>query len=140
MSVLIDTSVWSLALRRQRRDLSSLEKSLVFRCRDLTIAGEACLIGPILQETLSGISAPEAFQQVKTRLVCVREVSITAGTFILAAEFFNTCRRHGITPEAIDMTICAGAHLHGAPIFTTDPDFPRYARHLPIALYAWAKL
>ena len=93
MSVLIDTSVWSLALRRQRRDLNELERVLVYRCRDLTAAGEACLIGPILQETLSGISEPETFQQVRDRLICVRELPVIVDTFSLAAEFFNTCRR-----------------------------------------------
>ena len=53
-----------------------------------------------------------------------------------ASEFFNACRSAGIAADAIDMTICAAAHVHGTSIFTTDPDFPRYAKHLPITLYA----
>jgi predicted nucleic acid-binding protein len=55
--------------------------------------------------------------------------------FDLAAEFYNICRANGIAPEAIDMTICAAANVQGTPIFTTDPDFPRYAAHLPITLH-----
>jgi predicted nucleic acid-binding protein len=135
MSVLIDTSIWALALRRARYDLNPVEKSLVFQCRDLTISGKAVLIGPILQETLSGIPDPTKFEQVKARLLCIRELALKPATFVVAAEFFNTCRRHGIAPGPIDMTICAAAHLHDVHIFTTDPDFLRYAQLLPIGLH-----
>jgi len=135
MSVLIDTSVWSLSLRRLRRDLNPKERAIVFRCRDLTVAGEAIVIGPICQETLSGIAEREAFERVRERLALIDELPVTMETFILGAEFYNVCRGRGIVPEAMDMTICAAAYLSDTAIFTTDPDFPRYARHLPIALH-----
>lgn len=135
MSVLIDTSIWSLALRRRRKDLNPTERGIVFRCRDLIIAGQASLIGPICQETLSGIGDPTVFERLNERLVRITELPLTLEICVLAAEFFNTCRRHGLTAEAVDMTICAAAHFHAVPIFTTDPDFARYAKRLPILLY-----
>jgi predicted nucleic acid-binding protein len=134
MSVLIDTSVWSLALRRRRRDLNPEERTVVFRCRDLAIAGETCLIGPILQEVLSGIAESKVFDQIKARLALVDMLPLTIETFTLAAEFFNACRSSGVAPGLIDMMICATAHLHNTPILTADPDFSRYARLLPIPL------
>lgn len=52
-----------------------------------------------------------------------------------AAEFFNTCRAKGVSGTSIDFLLCAIAHRTGISIFTTDADFPRYARHLPIRLH-----
>jgi predicted nucleic acid-binding protein len=135
MSVLVDTSVWSLALRRRRRDLSSGERAIVFRCRDLAIAGETCLIGPILQETLSGIVDPGVFEDIRERLLLVEELPLNSDAFVLAAEFYNTCRAAGIAATPVDMMICAASHVHATPILTTDPDFLHYAKHLPIALH-----
>ncbi len=48
---------------------------------------------------------------------------------------FNLCRSHGINGSHVDMLLCALAHRNGVPIFTTDGDFPDYARHLPIHLH-----
>ena len=135
MSILIDTSIWSLALRRHRRDLNPAERAVVLHCRELIIKGEANLIGAICQEALSGIPDKKVFEQVRQRLLLMDELPTTLDTHILAAEFYNVCRAHGTAGGPIDMTICAAAHLHNAPIFTTDPDFGFYARHLPITLH-----
>ena len=99
MNVLVDTSVWSLALRRHRRDLSREERTLVFRCRDLVISGTSATIGPIVQETLSGIADRAEFKAVKERIQLIPELPIDTGTFVLAAEFYNRCRSHGISPR-----------------------------------------
>ena len=137
MSVLIDTSVWSLALRRRRRDLNPAELKAYYEWERLVLDGEATLIGPIRQETVSGIASPREVALVKQRLAPVHEFPLPSDLFLLAADFFNTCRAAGIAPGAIDMTICASAYSHGVSIFSTDPDFPLYARHLPITLHAY---
>jgi len=36
---------------------------------------------------------------------------------------------------SIDLLICAIAYRHKLAIFTTDRDFDRYAKHLPIRLH-----
>ena len=137
MSVLIDTSVWSLALRRRRRDINSTELKVYYEWERLVLDGTASLIGPIRQETVSGIAAPREVAIVKQRLAPVHEFALPSDLFLLAADFFNHCRAAGIAPGAIDMMICAAAHSNGVPIFSTDPDFSFYARHLPISLHTY---
>lgn len=132
--ILVDTCVWSLGLRRQRKDLSAKERRIVFGLRELIVAGRACLIGPIQQELLSGIPDEEAFDQLAGQVGAQAVLPVDAEVWRRAAWFFNMCRRHGIAPDAIDMTICAAAEAHGVSILTVDPDFERYARCLPIRL------
>jgi hypothetical protein len=137
MSVLIDTSVWSLALRRRRRDLNPAELKVYYEWERLVLEGEAALIGPIRQETVSGIASPREVAIVKQWLASVHEFPMPSDLFLLAADFFNTCRVAGVAPGAIDMMICAAGHLHGVSIFSTDPDFLLYARHLPFTLHTY---
>ena len=133
--ILVDSSVWSLAFRRRRKDLNPEERLITFELRDLIVSGETCLIGPIRQEVLSGLHSEEEFRDLRTQLDFHPGLALTDDVWDLAAEYFNLCRSRGISPDAIDMTICAAAHTHNTPIFTTDPDFKRYARHLPITLH-----
>jgi predicted nucleic acid-binding protein len=137
MSVLIDTSVWSLGLRRRRRDLNPEELRVYFEWENLLVRGEAAIIGPIRQEVLSGIVSTREFEALKQRLAAIEDLSVTSEAFVVGAQFYNRCRAAGISPGAIDMTICAAADAHAMPIFTTDPDFPHYAKHLPIELYTF---
>jgi predicted nucleic acid-binding protein len=52
-----------------------------------------------------------------------------------AAEFSNGCRRAGAQGSQIDFLICSIAAGNSAAILTTDKDFSRYAKHLPIILH-----
>jgi predicted nucleic acid-binding protein len=54
--------------------------------------------------------------------------------FLRAAEFSNQCRHKGIQGSTIDFLICAVAAVEELQILTTDSDFLRYAKHLPIRL------
>src|SRR5689334_22115211 len=123
MNILIDTSVWSVGLRRMRRDLNPSERKILFEWHDILKRGDACLIGPIFQEVLSGISNPKLVQDLALQLATVTEIRTARSTWLLAAEFYNLCRGSGIVPEAIDMSICAAASESDLPIFTLDPDF-----------------
>ncbi len=135
MSVLIDTSVWSLGLRRRHRDLNPAEKVAYFEWEKLLQRGLAGIIGPIRQEVLSGIVSNQEFEALRQRLAVIADLEQTTSTFVLGAEFCNICRRNGIAAGQIDMMICAAAHEHSISIFTTDADFLRYRDCLPIALY-----
>src|SRR5205809_1130285 len=128
MTVLVDTSVWSLALRRKRRDLNPREIAIVHHLRDIMIADQVVLIPLIRQEVLSGIASKTIFTTIQSQLAGVPVLLTPTAVCDLAAEFYNTCQSKGIAAEAIDMTICAAAHSYGTPIFTTDPDFSRYLR------------
>jgi len=56
----------------------------------------------------------------------------------MGSSYFSACRAKGITPSAFDMLMCVLAARHGLAIFTTDTDFVRYAKILPIRLHPWA--
>jgi len=132
---LVDTCVWSLALRRNRKDLNPHEKYIVFALRDLIATGKAKTIGPIRQELLSGISSSTLFEDLQEYVESLPDIPLTKDIWTLAARFFNTCRANGLAADAIDMTLCAAAVSHDFPIFTTDPDFTRYATVLPVKLF-----
>lgn len=135
MIVLVDTTIWSLALRRRRRTLNELEQLLVLEWTRLVQSGEAVLIGPIRQEILSGIREEKSFESIRESLGDFRYLEIHPDDYDQAARFFNRCRTHGITGTAIDLLLCAVAHRFETPIFTTDPDFGYYAPHTGIRLH-----
>lgn len=53
MKVLIDTGVWSLAFRRKKAQPN--EQAIVQQLQALILDGNACMMGVIRQEILSGI-------------------------------------------------------------------------------------
>ena len=135
MTVLVDTTIWSLALRRRAHQLSPVEKRLVEEWADLVTSGRAVLIGPVHQEVLSGIRSHEVFEALKEKLAAFHYFESLPSDYVQAARFFNLCRSGGVVGSHVDMLICAIAHRYGVPIFTTDPDFLGYAEHLPIRLH-----
>ncbi len=135
MTVLVDTTVWSLALRRRSDQLSHVEKGLVEHWVELVLSGRAVLAGPIRQEILSGIRSPEVFETLREKLSPFRYLEVLPEDYDQAALFFNLCRSNGVTGSHVDMLLCAIANRYGIPIFSTDGDFPLYAPHLPIHLY-----
>ncbi|MFP4101635.1 PIN domain nuclease [Coleofasciculus sp.] len=93
MNVIVDTSVWSLALRRNTLDDRT---SIVNVLRELIADGRVVLLGAIRQEVLSGIRYTEQFVELRDYLRAFPDLEITTKDYELAAEFFNTCRRQGI--------------------------------------------
>ncbi|MBI4006287.1 MAG: PIN domain-containing protein [Gammaproteobacteria bacterium] len=132
--VLVDTSVWSLALRRHANDLSARDQRLVEALMDLITDGKAVLIGMIRQEILSGIRDPKAFRVLRARLIDLPYLPVGLTEHDLAASFYNKCATNGIVASAVDMLICAAGVSHRMPIFTTDTDFNRYTKYLPLKL------
>jgi predicted nucleic acid-binding protein len=135
VTVLVDTTIWSLALRRRPDQLSDQERTLVSEWEDLAVSDRVVLIGPVRQEILSGIREEQAFMALQELLVDFRSLEILSGDYDQAARFFNICRTGGIAGTPIDMLICSAAFRHDLPIFTTDPDFQHYAHYLPIKLH-----
>ena len=131
MKVLADTSVWSLALRRRSRAAGALVDEL----RALIEEGRVAIIGPIRQELLSGIRDGVTFARLRDHLRAFEDEPLEAADFERAAEHFNTCRARGIQGSNTDFLICAAAERRRLPILTTDADFTRYARVLPISLH-----
>ena len=133
MRVLVDTTIWSLALRRRRRNPA--EQALVDEFTELVKEFRAVLIGPIRQEVLSGIPDPQQFVTVRDHLAAFDDLPLGTQDYVEAARAYNACRAKGVQGSHIDFLICAVAARHATPVFTTDQDFVRYAKHLALRLH-----
>jgi len=130
MKVIVDTSVWSLALRRGQQP----NDPYVVLFRDLIVDGRVVLLGAVRQELLSGIRHVEQFERLKNYLRTFPNLELVMDDYELAAEFYNTCRRQGIQGANTDFLICAAAARRHYVILTTDKDFEAFSKYLPVAL------
>lgn len=130
MKVLVDTCIWSQVLRHNPPNVK-LTNQLTELINDSRIA----IIGPIRQEILSGISIEAQFKKLKDNISAFEDTPLKSEYFIKAAEFCNLCRKNGIQGSTIDFLICSVAYNLNMFIFTTDDDFRRYRKHLPIKLF-----
>jgi predicted nucleic acid-binding protein len=131
MRVLIDTSVWSLALRRAEHAQNPEAEEL----RHLIATHVAEIIGPIRQEVLSGVRDQAQFDRLESHLAAFVDVPLLAEDYVTAAQFYNLCRSQGIQGSNTDFLICAVAVRHDLAVFTTDGDFPHFAKCLPVVLH-----
>jgi predicted nucleic acid-binding protein len=136
MKVLVDTSVWSLALRRSKNvTLSPEQQTVVTALADLMRDGRAVMMGAIRQELLSGIKSQAGFEALKSTLTAFEDVILTMQDYEKAAEVFNICRANGVQGSNTDFLICAVSINHQLPIFSADNDFLNYQKHLPVFLH-----
>jgi len=135
MKVLIDTSVFSLALRRKNESLSTNERLLVAELSELIQEGRAQIIGLIRQELLSGIKATEQYEKLRIHLRSFPDEVVDIPDYEEAAKAGNRCRAKGVAVSLVDMLLCAVAIKRQWAIFTTDPDFSRYSKVLPLRIY-----
>ncbi len=135
MMVLVDTSVWSLALRRKPAGLSTEEKDTRETLRALVQDGRAQIVGAVRQELLSGIRVEETFRKVRETLRAFDDPQLGVEDYEEAARMNNVCRARGVAGSSVDFLICAVAHLRDWRVFTTDRDFRRYVKVLPLKLY-----
>ena len=136
MMVLVDTPVWSLALRRKPEALNPRERQLTETLAELVREGRVQLLGPVRQELLSGIREEAQFRKLRDYLRAFPEHPLEAKDYEEAAHMNNRCRTRGIAGSAIDFLICAAAHRRGWSILTTDRDFHNYASVLPLRLHS----
>ncbi len=95
MKVLVDTSIWSLALRRSGAT-SKEDQSLIYELNELISEVRVTLIGPIRQELLSGVSSQAQFETLKEKLRAFEDLPLKQQDYELAAEFYKICRKSGI--------------------------------------------
>jgi predicted nucleic acid-binding protein len=135
MLVLVDTPIWSLALRRMSTNLNPREQRLTTALQELISDGRAQLLGPVRQELLSGIRQETSFRKLRDQLRAFDEPRIEVADYEEAAHIKNRCRSRGIAGSAVDFLICAAASRRDWQIFTTDQDFTRYTSVIPLKLY-----
>lgn len=131
MKVLVDTSIWSLALRRTKEISIAIRRELESLIADHRVV----MIGPVRQELLSGIRSGSQFDRLKKRLSAFPDEPISAADYEEAARYFNVCRRIGIQGSNTDFLICAVANRRQFEIFTTDNDFILFSGIIAIKLY-----
>ena len=133
MTLFVDTSVWSLALRR---DLPP-EGPQVQRLREALSGGETIhTTGIVLQELLQGFRGPRAKAQIVERFAALSMIVPARDDHIEAAELRNKCRRRGIQVGTIDALIAQLCIRHGLVMLTTDRDFSHIANLTQIQLWS----
>lgn len=129
--VLVDTCIWSLALRGN----SPREASVATQLTQLIDDNQVKIIGPIRQEVLSGYSDKSSFDKLRQKLKYFPNVPVIDADYECAAEYSNFCRTKGVQGSHIDFIICAVAVRLKLKIFTTDKDFKQYVKHLPLTFF-----
>lgn len=132
MSVFVDTSVWSLALRRDKPDITP---ELAELRRVLRGHRPVFTTGLILQELLQGFRGPRARDAIVERFAALPFVRPEREDHIAAADLRNECRRRGTQVGTIDALIARLCIRFELTLLTTDGDFLRVAEHH--ALTVW---
>ena len=132
MSLFIDTSVWSLALRRD----APPKVPEVERLRGALTGGEAVFsTGVVLQELLQGCKGAEAEAQIIRRFRAIPLLNPTRDDHVKAAQLRNDCRRRGVQVATIDALLaqlCIGNEL---AMLSTDQDFAHVAKFTSLQLW-----
>ncbi len=132
MKLLVDTSVWSLALRRDRPPDLAEVKALAHALD----AGEIIVTaGLILQEILQGFRGPKVREKIISRFSALPLLSPDLEDHVEAAGLRNLCRRRGIQVGTIDALIAQLCIRHDLTLLTTDEDFRRVAAQSSLALW-----
>jgi len=132
MSVLVDTSVWSLALRRD----AQLDNPHVVELRRLLVGGDLVVTtGLIIQELLQGFVPERTRGVILERFASVPVVAPDRDDHVAAADLKNLCRSAGVQLGTIDALIARLAIAHGLTLLTADNAFVHAAPHVGLAVW-----
>ncbi|NJD31658.1 MAG: PIN domain-containing protein [Gammaproteobacteria bacterium] len=133
MTLFVDTSVWSLALRRDAASASPEVRVLT----DAIQSGETIVTtGLVLQELLQGFSGPRARRQIIEHFSALPLITPDRRDHVDAAEIRNTCRRKGLQLGTIDALLAQVCLRHGLVMLSADRDFHRIAPY--VGLQVWS--
>lgn len=132
MNWLVDTSVWSLALRRDAPAAVPEVEALKAALED-----DALLVGTglVLQELLQGFSGPRARDAIVERFAALPFVAPDRQDHVDAASLRNRCRRADVQIGTIDALLAQLCIRHDLTLLTTDRDFHHAARHCPLRVW-----
>ena len=130
-SVLVDTCIWSLALRGS----SACEIFIAEQLSQLIDENRVKIIGAIKQELLSGYTDKKSYEKLRQKLKYFPNEPVLDSDYEAAAEYSNLCRSKGIQGSHTDFLICAVAIRAEFKIYTNDKDFNHYAKHLPVKFF-----
>jgi predicted nucleic acid-binding protein len=136
VTFLVDTSVWSLAFRRD----SSKPSPEVDALRGALEGGESVVTtGLVLQELLQGFSGPRDRGQIIDRFGALPLLSPERQDHIDAADLRNRCRRAGVQVGTIDAILAQLCIRHDLALLTADKDFAGIAAHAPLRIWKPAR-
>ena len=136
MSVIVDTSVWSLALKRRASAKTTAKQGeIVQELVKLIDKSSALIVAPVRQELLSGLSFKDQFQKLKEILRAFPEVIVVGDDYENAAELSNLASAKEIQSTPVDSLIWAIAIRTKFSIFSLDSDFQRLSKIAPIKLW-----
>lgn len=134
MSLFVDTSVWSLALRRDG-PIGAAEVHELVRALE---AGEPVITtGLVLQELLQGFVGPKAREQILDRFAALPLLVPDREDHVQAADLRNRCRRAGVQVGTIDALLARLCMRHSLTLLKTDGDFDGVAK--VVGLRVWGK-
>ena len=135
MTLLVDTSVWSLALRRD----GTFDAKEVLALREaLTGADSVVTTGLVLQELLQGFNGPKAKEAIIERFGALPLIQPDRQDHVAAAEVRNACRRGGVRIGTIDALLIQLCGRYEMTLLSPDKDFANAARHVPFRLWGSA--
>jgi predicted nucleic acid-binding protein len=132
VTLLVDTSVWSLALRRD----AASKVAEVMQLHD-AVAGSDSIVttGLVLQELLQGFSGAKAVVNILKRFQALPLLQPNRQDHVAAAEIRNQCRRSGVQIDTIDAVLIQLCGRYDLTLLTTDLDFTYAAPHVPFRLW-----
>jgi predicted nucleic acid-binding protein len=133
VSLLVDTSVWSLALRR---DVEPPEPEVVALRQALLGSDQVFTTGLVLQELLQGFAGPKDRAQLVERLSALAFLQPVKDDHIKAAEVRNTCRRRGVQVGTIDALLIQLCRRNDLTLLTTDQDFRGANKYVEFKLWS----
>ncbi|MGH7031930.1 MAG: type II toxin-antitoxin system VapC family toxin [Stellaceae bacterium] len=133
MSLFVDTSVWSLAFRR---DAPALVNEVQELLRAIEAGEELVATGLVLQELLQGFSGPKNGTQILGRFAALPLLVPDRRDHVEAAELRDKCRRGGMQIGTIDALLAQLCLRHELTMLTTDRDFRGVAGYCALKLWA----
>ncbi len=132
MTLLVDTSVWSLALRRDGES----DASEVIALRAALAGAESVVVtGLVLQELLQGFAGAKAQDAILERFAALPLIQPDREDHIAAAQIRNLCRRNGVQIGTIDALLIQLCGRYDLTLLTTDQDFQHASKHVPLRLW-----
>ena len=132
MTILVDTSVWSLALRRD----AEANEPEVQALKDALLGDEVVVTtGLVLQELLQGFSGPKSQTQIIRRFAALPLIQPDRDDHVGAAGIRNTCRLAGVQVGTIDALLAQLCVRYELTLLTTDKDFVHAAEHCPLSIW-----
>lgn len=133
MSLFVDTSAWSLALRR---DAPPEQPEVIALARALEAGEPIYSTGLVLQELLQGFTGPKAPEAILERFSALPLVTPERQDHIKAAELRNACRRSGIQIGTVDALIAQICIRHSFTLLTCDKDFHAVAKQFSLRVWS----